>query len=92
MKLEFVRRRVPRCSRLEAFDVAAVAQLALGIAPDDVVTQRLGHPKFVLCGRALLADRCRCTTLTISQMTLGERERWRFRAGILRPGGTASTR
>ena len=72
MELKFVRRRVPRCSRHEAFDVAAVAQLALSIAPDDIVTQRLGHPKFVLCGRALLADRRRCTTSTISQMTLGE--------------------
>lgn len=53
--------RIPLCNRLQAFDVAPVAELALCIAAHDFVAQDARHPEILLHRGGLLAYSRHCT-------------------------------
>lgn len=58
VNLELLLHRIPLGRGFEPSHIAAVAQLSLGIAPNDVVIEDLGHPVALLLLGALLAYSC----------------------------------
>lgn len=58
--LELLRHGVPSSFQLKPLHVAPVAELALRVAPDDVVVEDARHPELDLGWRALLAYRRHC--------------------------------